>query len=445
MAQFFKPLKTKRIDAKHKAINIIRLDHLGAGIGLLDKKTVFIDGVLPEERALVQLTENKKNYAKAKLIKLLTPSSERVDPFCRHYQECGGCNLQHLSLAGQIKAKQSALDELMSKFSGQELDKQEKAQQPPILSADHAYRRRARLSLQFDRPSNALLMGFRKRQSKSIVDVRECPVLTQPLESLLGELHCVLNGLSARRDLGHVELVEASTGRVCLLRHLKPLSVNDLEQLTAFAKQHQLTLFLSPDSNVVDRVYGEAPYYEIDGVEIAFTPQDFIQVNRQVNEDMVQQAISWLDLQSSDRVLDLFCGLGNFSLPLAKRVNHVVGVEGVEEMVRCAQINAESNGLSNVSFHHANLELDITKQAWAKNTFSKIVLDPARAGAPGVMEYVAKLQAHSIVYVSCNPATLARDSQVLLQSGYRLQKLGILDMFPHTGHLESMALFQKNK
>lgn len=444
MAQFFKPLKRKSIDVKHKAIDITRLDHLGAGIGFLDKKTVFIDGVLPNEKALVQLTENKKNYAKAKLIKLMVSSSKRIEPFCQYYQECGGCNLQHLSLAGQIQAKQNSLDELMSKFSGRQDDRQLLIQQAPILSHDLGYRRRARFSLLFDKSSKSLVMGFRKRQSKAIVDIRKCAVLTQSLDQLLPELYDMLNGLSARRDLGHVELVEASNGRVCLLRHLKPLSVEDLGVLTSFAKQHLLTLYLAPSSEVLDRVYGEVPYYEIDGVKIEFTPQDFIQVNHQVNEAMVQQAISWLNLKSSDSVLDLFCGLGNFSLPLAKRVNKVIGVEGVDEMVQRAYLNAELNGLSNVEFHHANLESDISKQTWAKNKFSKVVLDPARAGAAGVMEYVAQLHAQSIVYVSCNPATLARDSQVLLINGYKLKKLGMLDMFPHTGHLESMALFEKN-
>lgn len=198
-----------------------------------------------------------------------------------------------------------------------------------------------------------------------------------------------------------------------------------------------------PEADVLNHVRGEEPFYLIDGTKIYFTPKDFIQVNRNVNEQMVEQALSWLDLNENDSVLDLFCGLGNFSLPLAKKVKTVVGIEGVDEMVQRAKLNAERNQLSNVSFYQANLEEEVSEQVWASTKFTKILLDPARAGAAGVMETVAKLKPQTVVYVSCNPATLARDSQLLIQHGFKLTRLGMLDMFPHTGHLESMALFER--
>ncbi|MCG7499074.1 23S rRNA (uracil(1939)-C(5))-methyltransferase RlmD [Vibrio sp. Of7-15] len=438
MARFFKPQKRTTVDKKHKAIMIERLDHAGAGIGFLDKKLIFVDGVLPGEKAVVQLTEQKKSYAKAKLIKLQSQSNERIEPFCQHYRQCGGCNLQHLSHEGQVAAKEASLAELMNKFAGADLKQAE-----AIVAGDKGYRRRARFSLMFDKNTKQLKMGFRKKQSKEIVDVRHCPVLVPSLDELLNELYALLSQLKAYKDLGHVELVEAENGRVCLLRHLKPLKEQDKTALLNFAQQHDLILYLASSPEHCERVVGDEPYYSMNGAKLNFSPQNFIQVNKTVNEKMVAQALQWLDVQKDDRVLDLFCGLGNFSLPLAQKASAVVGVEGVDEMVERATENAKQNQLSNAEFYQADLEQDITNQVWAKAKFSKILLDPARAGAAGVMEYVAELNAQSVVYVSCNPATLARDSQVLLQRGYKLHKLGMLDMFPHTGHLESMALFVK--
>ncbi|WP_305464657.1 23S rRNA (uracil(1939)-C(5))-methyltransferase RlmD [Photobacterium leiognathi] len=438
MARFFKPQKRKT-DTKHKEITISRLDHLGAGIGHLNNKPVFIDGALPDETVVVQLTEDKKNYARARVIKRLKDSSARIKPHCPIYDQCGGCNLQHLSHQGQVIAKQLALTELMEKFA---ITEEGTTQVAPIVGQSEHYRRCARFSVRM-LPNGQMVFGFRKKQSKDIVDVTSCPVLATELDSLLPALRELLFGLKGRKHLGHVELVNADNGRVLLIRHLQPFNDKDLAAIKAFATEHQLMLFLAPSSDELEQVTGEQPYYDIEDVRLTFSPKDFIQVNRDVNQNMVEQAINWLDVQPQDRVLDLFCGLGNFSLPLARRAKAVVGVEGVDEMVARATANAVANRLDNATFYQANLDEDVTKLVWAQEQFDKILLDPARAGAAGVMQHIVNLAPSKVVYVSCNPATLARDSQILLQQGYKLARLGMMDMFPHTGHLESMALFVK--
>lgn len=438
MARFFQPKKKTTLNQKHQAVSVTKLDHQGAGIAFQNNKPLFIDGALPGEDVVVQLTESKSKYARAKLIKVLKPSEQRVTPFCPHYAECGGCDLQHLAHDAQIEHKQQALSQLMTKFAGQTL-----ALSAPVCCDEKGYRRRARLSLLWDKKADRLQFGFRRKQSKNIVTVTDCAVLEPTLNALLPELKNLLSGFARPDQLGHVELVKADNTRVLALRHLVSLTPADLAALKQFAAQHELTLYLMPASDELNLEYGPQAEYHEAGVTIPFLPNHFIQVNQQVNQAMIAQALAWLDVQPDDRVLDLFCGLGNFSLPLGKIAGQVIGVEGVEDMVRHAQSNAALNQIDNVAFHQANLEQDMTNEAWAGEKFVKVLLDPARAGAAGIVDQLAEFGARRVVYVSCNPATLARDSQSLLSQGYQLVKLGMLDMFPHTSHLESMALFEK--
>jgi len=267
-------------------------------------------------------------------------------------------------------------------------------------------------------------------------------VLVPRLEALLIPLRQCLSDLQGARHLGHVELVQADNGPMIVLRHTAALVDADKQKLERFSHSEGLMLYLAPESEILERVSAEVPWYSSDGLRLTFSPRDFIQVNDGVNQKMVATALAWLDVQPYERVLDLFCGMGNFTLPLAKRGASVVGVEGVASLVAKAQENAQQNGLHNVTFFHENLEDDVTTQPWARQGFDKILLDPARAGAAGVMQYIVKLAAKKVVYVSCNPATLARDSEALLNAGYQIQRLAMLDMFPHTGHLESMVLFE---
>ncbi|RTF66740.1 23S rRNA (uracil(1939)-C(5))-methyltransferase RlmD, partial [Serratia marcescens] len=258
---------------------------------------------------------------------------------------------------------------------------------------------------------------------------------------LLAPVRACLSGLQAVRRLGHVELVLADNGPLLVLRHLDALKEADRQALLAFGEREKVAVYLAPDSERVEKLCGETPYYQVDGLRLDFSPRDFIQVNDVVNQQMVAQALEWLDIQPNDRVLDLFCGMGNFTLPLARRAAAVVGIEGVATLVANGQYNAHKNKLNNASFFHENLEDNVARQPWAAQGFDKVMLDPARAGAAGVMSHIVKLAPARVVYVSCNPTTLARDSNVLLNAGYRLARVRMLDMFPHTGHLESMALF----
>ncbi|NOH23117.1 23S rRNA (uracil(1939)-C(5))-methyltransferase RlmD [Vibrio europaeus] len=439
MARFFQPKKKTQLNTKHQSLTVEKLDHHGAGMAYQNKKPIFIEGALPGEQVLAQLTESKSKFARAKLIKIQKASEQRIAPFCQHYAECGGCNMQHLSVEAQQEYKQQTLSQLMSKFAGQSV-----ALSAPVVGDERGYRRRARVSIKLNKKTRQLEFGFRKKQSKDIVTVTHCPVLDTELDNLLAPLYGLLSGFSNQENIGHVELVKGDNTKVIVLRHLKALKESDQKLLEQFAAGNQASLYLMPESDQLNRVVGESAHYLETGVTIPFEPNNFIQVNQNVNQTMVEQALSWLELSEQDRVLDLFCGLGNFSLPMAKQVASVVGVEGVDDMVEKAANNAQVNGINNTAFYQANLEQDVSGQPWAAKNFDKILLDPARAGASGIIEQISALGASRVVYVSCNPATLARDSQSLLNQGYKLQKLGMLDMFPHTSHLESMALFVKD-
>ncbi|SNY75562.1 23S rRNA (uracil(1939)-C(5))-methyltransferase RlmD [Enterobacter sp. CC120223-11] len=432
MAQFYSA-KRRVTTREIITVTVNDLDPFGQGVARHNGKALFINGLLPGEQAEIRITEDKKQYARGQVKRRLNDSPEREKPRCPHFGVCGGCQQQHASVALQERSKQAALARLMKRDVNE------------ILSANPwGYRRRARLSLNYQPKNHQLQMGFRKAGSNDIVNVTQCPVLVPALEALLPAVRDCLSGLAGIRHLGHVELVLADNGPLMVLRHTAPLSAADKAKLEQFSHSHQLALWLAPQSDSIEQVSGEQPWYSSDGLRLTFSPRDFIQVNDGVNQKMVAAALEWLDVQPGDRVLDLFCGMGNFTLPLAKRAASVVGVEGVPALVEKGQQNAERNALHNVTFFHENLEEDVTLQAWAKNGFDKILLDPARAGAPGVMQHIVKLAPKRVVYVSCNPATLARDSEVLLAAGYQIQRLAMLDMFPHTGHLESMVLFEHN-
>ncbi|EML2681486.1 23S rRNA (uracil(1939)-C(5))-methyltransferase RlmD [Klebsiella michiganensis] len=430
MAQFYSA-KRRVTTRQIITVTVNDLDPFGQGVARHRGKALFISGLLPQEQADVVVVEDKKQYARAQVKRRLSDSPQRQAPRCPHFGICGGCQQQHASIELQQQSKRAALARLMKR----EVD-------DIIAASPWGYRRRARLSLNYQPKSQQLQMGFRKANASEIVDVVQCPVLVPTLGALLPAVRECLSELKSVRQLGHVELVQADNGPLMVLRHTAALPAADKEKLERFSQSHGLSLYLAPQSEILEHIRGEAPWYTSDGLRLVFSPRDFIQVNDGVNQLMVRTALEWLDIQPQDRVLDLFCGMGNFTLPLAKRAAQVVGVEGVPALVAKGQENAALNGLHNVTFFHENLEEDVTRQAWAKHGFDKVLLDPARAGAAGVMLHIIKLAPRRVVYVSCNPATLARDSDVLLQAGYTIQRLAMLDMFPHTGHLESMVLFE---
>ncbi|HCW7018445.1 TPA: 23S rRNA (uracil(1939)-C(5))-methyltransferase RlmD [Citrobacter farmeri] len=433
MAQFYSA-KRRVTTRQIITVTVSDLDSFGQGVARHNGKTLFIPGLLPQESAEVAITEDKKQYAKAQVKRRLNDSPDRVTPRCPHFGICGGCQQQHASIELQQRSKSAALSRLMNNNVTE-----------VIADAPWGYRRRARLSLNYQPKTQTLQMGFRKAASSDIVDVRQCPILVPQLEALLPDLRACLGSLQGVRHLGHVELVQAGSGTLMILRHTAPLSRADNEKLERFSHSKGLSLYLAPQSEILETLSGQTPWYESNGLRLNFSPRDFIQVNEGVNQKMVASALAWLDVQPGDRVLDLFCGMGNFTLPLATRAASVVGVEGVPALVEKGRENAQQNGLHNVTFFHENLEEDVTRQPWAKHGFDKVLLDPARAGAASVMQHIIKLQPGRIVYVSCNPATLARDSEALFRAGYQIQRLAMLDMFPHTGHLESMVLFEHSK
>ncbi|EPK0099858.1 23S rRNA (uracil(1939)-C(5))-methyltransferase RlmD [Klebsiella aerogenes] len=431
MAQFYSA-KRRVTTRQIITVTVNDLDPFGQGVARHQGKALFIPGLLPQEQAEVVLVEDKKQYARAQVKRRLNDSPQRVAPRSPHFGVCGGCQQQHASIELQQQSKRAALSRLMKR----DVD--------DIIAAEPwGYRRRARLSLNYQPKTQQLQMGFRKANSSEIIDVVQCPVLVPQLEALLPAVRECLTSLQSQRQLGHVELVQADNGPLMVLRHTAALTAADKEKLERFSQTHGLSLYLAPQSEILEHIRGDEPWYTSDGLRLVFSPRDFIQVNDGVNQKMVRTALAWLDIQPQDRVLDLFCGMGNFTLPLAKAAASVVGVEGVPALVAKGRENAALNELQNVTFFHENLEEDVTRQAWAKHGFDKILLDPARAGAPGVMAHIIKLAPRRVVYVSCNPATLARDSEALLQAGYRIQRLAMLDMFPHTGHLESIVLFER--
>ena len=436
MAQFYSA--KQRVTTKQRiAVTVDELDPFGQGVARHQGKTLFISGALPGEQAEVTLVEEKRQYARGKATRLLSLSPERVTPRCPHFTRCGGCQQQHAAEPLQQRSKAAALSRMLGQAAQRAVAVDE------ILSGPAwGYRRRARLGLQWQPKTRELQMGFRQEASNDLVAIRVCPILAPELEALLLPLRDCLSALKAASRLGHVELVLADNGPLMVLRHLDVLQPTDREKLERFSHEHRLMLFLD-NGERLEQVCGGEPFYHSGDVRLTFSPQDFIQVNDAVNQQMVAQAIAWLDLRPEDRVLDLFCGMGNFTIPVGKSVQNVVGVEGVAALVRQAEYNAQLNNLKNVRFFQHNLEEDVARQPWAAQGFNKVLLDPARAGAAGVMAHVVKLAPERVVYVSCNPTTLARDSQTLLSAGYHLERVAMLDMFPHTRHLESMVLFSK--
>ncbi|MDA9556334.1 23S rRNA (uracil(1939)-C(5))-methyltransferase RlmD [Vibrio sp.] len=438
MARIFKAKKKTQVEKKHQQVTIERLDHKGAGIAFFQRKPLFIEGALPSEVVLTQLTESKSKYARGSLIKILKTAANRIEPFCPHYDECGGCNFQHLSHDEQVQHKENTLRHLMRKVVTEQTD-----YRPTVLSDSTEYRRRVRFSVKWNPKTRTLAFGFRKAKSNDIVEINQCDILDKTLAALIPSIKSTLGQLSDPKLIGHVELVKGDNTIGLSLRHLSALTPRDQETLNELAIEQQLSLYLIPETDRIDLSLGEPLYYDDNDAVIRFNPSHFVQVNKNINQKMVAQALEWLELTADDRVLDLFCGLGNFSAPLAKKVQQVVGVEGVEEMVVAASHNAQQNQLNNIDFYQANLETPLLSHQWAKERFSKVLLDPARAGAQGVVEQLHQLNASHIVYVSCNPTTLARDAEKLIENGYTLSRLGMLDMFPQTSHLEAMALFTK--
>lgn len=423
------------------------LSHDGRGIATIEKKTTFISGALPGETVTYRLTQKRSTYNEATLIDIIQAAPERVTPPCQHFGVCGGCSLQHMSMDTQIQLKQQTLLDQLKHFGhvtpGTIL--------PPLSATSLGYRRKARLGAKFVIKKDKMLVGFREKSSNYLADLERCVVLHPEVGDRLTDLSQLIRSLDLYQHIPQIEVAIGDTDVALVFRHLEPLSQTDREKLICFGKKHQFHIYLQPNSPAeVEKIWPPESTPRLtytlpdEDLTFLFHPLDFTQINLDINRLMVSQAIDLLALSPSENVLDLFCGIGNFTLPIARHAGHVVGVEGGVEMVTRAADNAKHNKIENANFYAANLQAPPTDAPWMKQTYHKVLLDPPRTGAKEILPFIAACSPQRIVYVSCNPATLARDAGELVnQFGYQLTQVGIINMFPHTAHIEAMAVFDK--
>jgi 23S rRNA (uracil1939-C5)-methyltransferase len=437
-----------RVVAVEENVKIDDLSHDGRGIARINGKVVFVDGALPNEVVNIQYIRQKKDFDEAKATAILQASAYRQTPPCPHFGTCGGCSLQHLSSEGQIHYKNLHWLQLMEKMGGGRPDDVLK----PLQESLWHYRRKARLGVKHVAKKDKTLIGFReKHHPQYLIDMENCWILEKKVDDQMPKLRQLLNALPSQAHIAQIELAVSDDVVALVFRHLQPLNEQDQALLKAFAIETGFHIYLQakgPDSLLL--FYPEHASFSLKfhlpaaNANITFEPLDFIQVNQSMNEAMIEQALKLLELKDSDVVLDLFCGLGNFTLPLARRVQKVYGVEGSAVMIDRAKANAMVQGFTNIAFSVANLMQPLELAPLKEIPFNKILLDPPRDGALAVIEELGDFPIERMVYVSCHPATLARDAAILRKRfGFRMLTGGIMDMFPHTSHIESIALFVK--
>jgi len=433
------------------------LDHEGRGVAHVEGKTIFIDGGLPGELVEYQVRRDRRRYELAELGAVVEPSSQRVTPRCPHFGVCGGCSMQHLAPQAQAAVKQRVLEDALwhlARLRPEQL-------LPPIHGAPWAYRCRARLSVRHVPRRGGVLVGFHERRSSFVADMDSCAVMPPEISALLLPLRRLIDGLSCHDRLPQIEVSVAesqgSLQHVLVIRHLLPLTHDDLAALRDFAECRRVVIYLQPGGPNTAALFhppDAAPLaYELPDFDLRlrFLPTDFTQVNHGVNRMLVRRAMALLAPQRGERILDLFCGLGNFTLPLARLGAIAVGVEGSAGLIERARANAAGNGLdSQCEFRVADLFEATPQSLAAYGACTKMLIDPPREGAVAVAKAIAAAVGSGgsapqrIVYVSCNPATLARDAAVLVhEAGYRLRQAGIANMFPQTSHVESIASFER--
>ncbi len=425
-----------------------RVDSLtDAGAGVVHAgKTVFVPGALPGEQVRFIRRRRHRQYDEADLQEILSASEDRVTPRCAHVNVCGGCALQHLQAAAQLRLKQQQLLENLQRLARV----QPQRWLEPVTAPEWHYRRRARLGVKYVARKGRVLVGFRERSSGLVAAIERCEVLVEPVGALIGSLATLIDTLSIRDRVPQVEVATGEGATALVLRVLQPPSAEDLLRLREFAARHGVHWLLQPAG--VDSVYaleGTPPTlsYQVPAappgrqLQLQFLATDFVQVNAAANRLLVERAADLLQLDGTSRVLDLYCGIGNFSLPLATRAHSVVGIEGDRGLVERARANARANGIENAVFHVADLSADLQGAAWMRGPASHVLLDPPRLGARSLLPQLARLAPQRLLYVSCHPATLARDVGVLVhEHGFELLAAGVVDMFAHTAHVESLAL-----
>lgn len=425
--------------AQELDLTIQSLSHEAHGVGRHDSKVVFVPGALPGEEVKVRLQKQQRHFSQAQLLSIEKASEHRVEPNCPHFERCGACQLQHLASAEQLPYKQENLHQQLTR----QLKLNEIPWQAPIESDGFGYRRRARLGVRYRKQLDEIIIGFREEANKHLTAIDACPVLEPLLSALITPMQACISQLNAKAVITQMELIASDQGPIVVLRHLKALQADDQNILKAFAKQHECLMYLQGDESL-ECVYPEvetALSYSVSGFELEFQVKDFIQGNAQVNQKMVELAATWLDLKPEETLLDLFAGIGNFSIPLAPKVTSLLAVEGVGPMVERIKHNAQRHNMDNITAMALNL--DDEELLFRLPKADAIILDPPRTGAATLMPWLSK-QKSRILYIACEPSSLVRDAQPLLDAGFRIEKITVMDMFPQTKHVESMALFVKD-
>jgi 23S rRNA (uracil1939-C5)-methyltransferase len=412
---------------------ISALSHEGRGIAHIDGKTTFIEGALPGEEIEFRYTKRHRQYDEGQTVQVLTPSAERVAPLCRHYDICGGCTLQHMAPEAQILHKQQALLDLLARIG----KVTPSVILPPLVGPVWGYRSKARLGVKYVIKKEKLLVGFRERDPRFLADISHCEVLHPAVGQQLEALKAMIASLTCYTQIPQVEVAVSEDTVALIFRHMEALPQGDRDKLVEFGKARQWHIYAQPKGPTtihrlwpttgLERLTYQLPEYNL---KMQFHPIDFTQINTVINQQIVAQALQLLQLEATDTALDLFCGIGNFTLPLARFCREVVGVEGSATSIARARENATLNDISNVDFHVADLSKDTSHFPWIHHRYDKVLLDPPRTGALDVLPGVLKWQPTRIVYVSCNPATLARDAAKLQELGYTCHSAGVMDMFP---------------
>ena len=426
------------------------ITHEGEGV-VREGKAAFVAGSLPGERIRFRRAKRHKQYDDGVLLEVIEPASDRVTPRCAHFGLCGGCALQHLDPASQIFAKQRELQDNLERIAQAVPEQWFEPMRGPVWN----YRRRARLGVKYVAKKGRVLVGFRERLAPYVAELKQCEVLTDPAGKLLTLLADMITTLSIRDRLPQIEVAVADNAIALVVRVMASPSDDDLATLRAFEAEHRLRLYLQPagldsvhrlDAGPQGRGAEDPLHYRLPAFDLTldFNPTDFIQVNGAINQALVSRAVELLDPAPGSAVLDLYCGLGNFTLALARKAGRVVGVEGDRELVRRGGENARRNGIVNAEFHVADLMQPLPAGAsWLSEQYPYVLLDPPRAGAQAMLPTVARLAPKRVLYISCHPGSLARDIGLMIhEHGYKLRAAGVVDMFPHTTHVESLAVLE---